>query len=156
MYIDSAEGRFWIDSTENGRTKRCVACLKEKDVEDFPHKKGTITGNLKTCRTCLDELKAQIKGPIKEQKTRYSRRSYAKKFVDKFKSMFPCADCKKKYSSICMDFDHVRGKVANISTLVNVGASMASLREEIKKCELVCSNCHRVRTRDRNIPPSFV
>lgn len=47
-----------------------------------------------------------------------------------------------------MDFDHVDGtKVANINILRNY--STQALSEELAKCELVCSNCHRERTWQR-------
>jgi hypothetical protein len=45
-----------------------------------------------------------------------------------------------------MDFDHVRGtKQANVAELINT-LSKKRLDEEIAKCEIVCSNCHRART----------
>lgn len=57
----------------------------------------------------------------------------------------PCMDCGASYPYYVMDFDHVRGtKAFNISR--TVGQSPESLRAEIAKCDLVCSNCHRLRT----------
>lgn len=52
-----------------------------------------------------------------------------------------------------MDWDHVGPKKDNISTLRFRGASK-QIREELKNCELVCANCHRLRThlRPRNGP----
>lgn len=56
-------------------------------------------------------------------------------------------DCGGRFPPAAMDFDHVRGeKVATISFLVNQGAVLTRLREEIAKCEIVCANCHRIRT----------
>jgi hypothetical protein len=52
-----------------------------------------------------------------------------------------------------MDFDHVRGeKVAEITKIINHISSrkdLLLLKEEIAKCEVVCSNCHRLRTISR-------
>lgn len=60
----------------------------------------------------------------------------------------PCADCKNHFPYYVMDFDHVRGvKVGNVSTLALW--SIARILEEISKCEVVCSNCHRIRTHIR-------
>jgi hypothetical protein len=58
-----------------------------------------------------------------------------------------------------MDFDHVRGeKKLNLSQLRNTRLAWSRLLEELEKCELVCSNCHRIRTRlrmeGREIPRS--
>lgn len=58
----------------------------------------------------------------------------------------PCSDCGVAYSYYVMDFDHVaENKVMDVSKIVNFG-SVARLMEELAKCEVVCANCHRVRT----------
>lgn len=45
-----------------------------------------------------------------------------------------------------MDFDHVRGsKVGNVSEMLG-STSLADLLMEIAKCDVVCANCHRLRT----------
>jgi len=61
----------------------------------------------------------------------------------------PCADCGLEYPYYVMDFDHVDGdKRMIISQLINFG-SIGRLLAEIAKCEVVCANCHRVRTWER-------
>lgn len=50
-----------------------------------------------------------------------------------------------------MDFDHVRGKKhANVMELIPT-LSKKKIDEEIAKCEIVCSNCHRARTHSRKL-----
>ncbi len=63
----------------------------------------------------------------------------------------PCTDCGDTFPHEAMDFDHVRGvKVAGISDMWSWGRDKALA--EIAKCELVCANCHRVRTyTDENV-----
>lgn len=64
------------------------------------------------------------------------------------KEASPCADCGVSYPAVVMDFDHVRGtKEANVSQLVR-RASWARIEAEIAKCEVVCANCHRLRSAD--------
>lgn len=71
----------------------------------------------------------------------------ARKYVRSIKVLNPCADCGMHYHFAAMDFDHVRGeKKADISTLVTRGARIVRIKAEIDLCELVCSNCHRIRT----------
>lgn len=62
-----------------------------------------------------------------------------------------CQDCKGYFHPEAMEFDHVRGvKRDNISTLVSSGkVSVETLEAELAKCELVCANCHRVRSYNR-------
>lgn len=59
----------------------------------------------------------------------------------------PCFDCGGSFPIVCMDFDHrdpaeksftVSGKIG--------GSSLTRLLAEIAKCDVVCSNCHRIRT----------
>lgn len=59
----------------------------------------------------------------------------------------PCADCDVSYPYYVMDFDHVRGeKYGAVGTMLATGYAMATVEAEIAKCDLVCANCHRVRT----------
>lgn len=63
----------------------------------------------------------------------------------------PCTDCGGCFPACCMDFDHTGDgvKVNNVGTMVAHHHSRENIEAEIAKCELVCANCHRVRTRDR-------
>ncbi len=58
-----------------------------------------------------------------------------------------CVDCKVKYPPFVYDFDH-RDPADKLFEVGNSGATKAyaKLLEESKKCDLVCSNCHRLRT----------
>lgn len=57
----------------------------------------------------------------------------------------PCADCGVQYEHFVMEFDHVRGeKMFNVSESASHG--WQSIKEEIEKCDVVCSNCHQRRT----------
>ena len=62
----------------------------------------------------------------------------------------PCLDCGISYPPEVMEFDHVPGrggKLHNVSRLHSLRAILA----EIEKCDLVCANCHRVRTSKRRL-----
>lgn len=57
-------------------------------------------------------------------------------------------DCGNSFPSECMDFDHVRGtKLVQVSDLT--WSNETTLMTEIAKCDLVCANCHRIRTKAR-------
>lgn len=59
----------------------------------------------------------------------------------------PCAECGGTFHFAAMQFDHVRGeKRFVIGRFVQSEKSLDLLREEIAKCEVVCANCHAVRT----------
>jgi hypothetical protein len=77
----------------------------------------------------------------------YRRRN--KEFVDGLKAA-PCTDCGEKFHPCQMDFDHLtKNKDRTIAQLVRAAASLERIKAEIAKCELVCANCHRLRTFNR-------
>ena len=61
----------------------------------------------------------------------------------------PCTDCGSTFPVVAMDFDHVRGEKVSSITEMWAGYSWSEVEAEIAKCELVCANCHRVRTHQR-------
>lgn len=63
----------------------------------------------------------------------------------------PCTDCKQTFPPHVMEFDHLdpKTKVASVSHMVKTGAPLEAVLLEIAKCELCCSNCHRIRTYNR-------
>jgi len=54
------------------------------------------------------------------------------------------------YPWFMLDFDHIKGeKLFNLSEAVVDKTSMDKLICEMLKCEVVCANCHRIRTFSR-------
>ncbi len=75
---------------------------------------------------------------------RASVRAARRAWMDQLKSG-PCVDCKNTYPPCVMDFDHVRGeKFKNLAAMPGYPEDI--ILEEIAKCDLICSNCHRIRT----------
>jgi hypothetical protein len=81
-----------------------------------------------------------------------NRRKGLAKFVLELKQK-PCYDCGVQYPHYVMDFDHTgkKEKLDSIARLARNGFSQKKILEEIEKCDLVCSNCHRERTHKRLI-----
>jgi hypothetical protein len=79
----------------------------------------------------------------------YQKNHYDRRMVEyqRLKSK-PCRDCKKKFHPVCMDWDHRprTKKLADVSRLVIARCSWKRVLAEIRKCDLVCANCHRLRT----------
>lgn len=62
----------------------------------------------------------------------------------------PCADCQGRFPVVCMDFDHVHGgKLMDVSRMILHDYPMAKILAEIELCDLVCANCHRIRSQRR-------
>lgn len=63
----------------------------------------------------------------------------------------PCTDCGNSFPTCCMDFDHRLGTVKsyNVASMFAHHYNKELILKELDKCDLVCANCHRIRTRDR-------
>ncbi len=75
------------------------------------------------------------------------------------KKNVPCCDCGGKFPPCCMDFHHVEerdqllknrygtGKVRNGKSILSEMKtwSIGRIDEELKKCVVLCANCHRIR-----------
>lgn len=64
----------------------------------------------------------------------------------------PCRDCGIKYPAYVMDFDHRDPtlKVDNLSKMWQTH-SLKEIQEEIRKCDIICANCHRERTHGNSL-----
>lgn len=66
--------------------------------------------------------------------------------IAEYKLAQGCADCGYRAASEALDLDHVRGeKLFTPATLPQ--KPWAVIHEELAKCEVVCANCHRIRSR---------
>ena len=84
-----------------------------------------------------------------KQKKANERAKLVKVFLAQYKVERGCVDCGYNKHHSALEFDHIKGK-----KLLNVcfAKSIAQAKKEIAKCEVVCSNCHRVRTYNRILP----
>jgi hypothetical protein len=139
--------------------QECTKCKKAKEDSCFYQRKtGQRNGERYT--HCIECLKLRGKEYYANNRDRQSslsnlrRRAYRidrKDYVAKLKDK-PCADCGKKYPHYVMDFDHLKGSIkrGNISELINRNfLSYEQILVEVAKCDIVCANCHRIRTFSR-------
>lgn len=77
-------------------------------------------------------------------------RDRRREWFDDLKEGIPCVDCGGTFPPCVMDYHHIDEgqKVESLGRALS-NWSKARLLEEIKKCELVCSNCHRIRHNKR-------
>lgn len=133
--------------------KRCGTCGLTKPLEEFPYDNRASGRRRAACASCA---RAYQRGWYAENRAGHGRRTKARRdvwraklarLVDDAKSV-PCVDCGERYPSYVMDFDHVHGdKFANIAHLKT--GSLERLIGEMGKCDIVCANCHRLRTMTR-------
>lgn len=145
--------------------KHCSRCDRDKLLDEFYNNKRYSDGKDNWCAECRksygkdyrqtnpdkvtqwQETRAQSWSPEDDRKYRVLRIAEIRAWLDEMREATPCADCGQKFPAVCMDFDHVRGvKSHTIAKMVGDGYTKAAILEELEKCELVCSNCHRIRT----------
>ena len=97
------------------------------------------------CRPCLDRMKAKSRASwAKVKLTKADRRTYLIELKGG-----KCVDCGYNEHPAAFEFDHLKDKAYAISNMLNNCYKWETILQEVEKCELVCANCHRVRTHNR-------
>jgi ATP-dependent Lon protease len=99
------------------------------------------------------QKEAQKKSYFKNiDKNRIKNKTYREKvreYVRVQKESNPCVDCGVAYPYYVMEYDHIEdNKIRTVAKITSSG-SMDQVIKEIAKCELICSNCHKIRTWER-------
>ena len=130
-------------------TLHCSRCRQFLPADAFPREGPKKAGRPNAwCKRCHSQYNRNYfkahPGLYARRKRERARRLAA--FIRNLKEGRPCADCGASYPYFVMDFDHVGAKRFAISKAPTHALSVKRLLEEIDRCELVCANCHRVRT----------
>jgi len=135
--------------------KKCSTCNKTKPLIEFNKSSAKHDGLQVICRPCGNAYSKQhylknIKARRKQISARRKRvREENRVKLCEYFSNHECKDCGES-DILVLEFDHLRDKKANICDLLHYGYSWESILQEIAKCEVVCSNCHRRRTYRRS------
>ena len=119
-------------------TRECHRCHVERPLDMFYLDTESRGRGRRPCRICIREKNA---ANYAEQRAH----------VAAIKLASGCVDCgiKSEWPQI-YDFDHRPGetKGATIALLIRT-STIAAIDAEIAKCDIVCANCHRIRTAQR-------
>lgn len=131
--------------------KECPRCGKRLPLSDF----GVRTNGKPQhwCRRCHSAYQRDYYQRYKDyyialQNERVKRNRNG---IRKAKRV-PRADCGKRYPHYVMDFDHRPGEKKSFNLAIAAGQTRLSwekIAAEIAKCDVVCANCHRIRTHRR-------
>jgi hypothetical protein len=133
--------------------KRCGRCAELKPLEEFAWRRKAKGQRQTYCRACqaaynhdhyLANKQLYVERAVaRKEKLRVERTTF---LLDYFAS-HPCTDCGEN-DPLVLEFDHLGGKLFDIGNELPYRA-WDSILAEIEKCEVVCSNCHRRRTKRR-------
>lgn len=131
--------------------KTCCKCKQSLPLNSFNKNRARRDGLAGMCRECWKfyyKNDYYLRGNEKTRLSEKSKREKAEKrqLISSSKDI-ECMDCGVKYPSYVMDFDH--RNPAQKSFTIGAAVSKYSAEQiklEIQKCDVVCANCHRIRT----------
>lgn len=132
--------------------KECNDCGLSKPVEDFnwrSKQKGTKQPYCRDCQRKRNRQDYRENSSRWEKNNRRYKTSVRQYVYDTLKNS-ECIECGETRIA-CLEFDHRdrADKTLSISKAVTQGWSIKRLEEEIKKCDIRCSNCHSIRTAEQ-------
>jgi protein-arginine kinase activator protein McsA len=115
--------------------KTCASCETEKEATDFHKSSNRKDGLYPYCKECTRE-KAEV-----------FRKNYTKPFFD-YKIEKGCEVCGYNEHPAALQFDHLdpSQKHEAVATMMSKRRPPELVWEEIKKCRVLCANCHMVHT----------
>jgi len=118
-----------------------------KSADEF-HRRGR--GLQAWCKPCRRAYDAAYHRRTRTRRIEQKKRHHAllTEWMREMKAGRPCAECGGLFPVVAMQWDHRPGeeKVGDVSDLIRKTHSKKRILVEIAKCDLVCANCHAVRT----------
>lgn len=125
----------------------CAMCLQWKTAAEFHNSKTGQFSYCRECRRAYDRRYYAERGRAKRLARQRARIDAARAWMAELKHGIPCTDCGGMFPIFVMHWDHLPqfAKTGAISAMV-ASRTREVVLEELKKCELVCANCHVLRT----------
>ena len=129
-------------------TRTCTKCGLEKDIEEFPLRNQFTQRRQSYCKDCRSDLgkawyennKDYQKANAKKHSTEY--RDAMREYLWNYLLTHPCESCGET-DPVVLEFHHTGEKAMAIAQMVTKVTSISRLEEELKKTQVLCSNCHR-------------
>ena len=134
--------------------KVCSRCKMLKDSAEFNKQSEKSDGLQSHCKQCSrayykNYYNSSDRERIRLREKRKRELKEKREFLRDAKAR-PCTDCGQQYPYFVMDFDHIANKSFTISQSLPL-YSLKRLKDEVAKCEVVCANCHRMRTHEHRL-----
>ena len=116
--------------------KTCKKCNVEKSTDQFWAKTGAKDGLNRLCKECAKKINNNHYHNNKEQY--FDKR----KWFFELKKNLKCEKCGFSHPA-ALDFHHIDPSQKDFGISLNRN-NKEKVLEEIKKCKVLCSNCHRI------------
>jgi len=124
--------------------KTCNVCREIKHEDEFLFRNKKNGTKHSSCSICYKEIRKRSYNKNKKYYINKSKR-YLKEirlWFAELKSTLKCEKCGFSHPA-ALDFHHIDEKESDVSMLIN-SCSKKRILDEIKKCIVLCSNCHRI------------
>lgn len=134
--------------------KTCAACGESKPEEEFYFQVKTTGKRHSKCKACKSAAaKARWASGSETQSNYASKARRVARAHDYIWNLFKeskCFDCGER-NPIVFEFDHLdpETKFADIAKMISSNYGLEAIKREIAKCDIVCANCHKIRTSTR-------
>jgi hypothetical protein len=124
----------------------CPTCETDKNPDDFAYRNKAKNIRQRECRVCFADTRKKSYHKNKQyyidKNNRIRKRNV--EWYRNYKSTLSCIKCGEDHPA-CLDFHHrdSNEKESEISLMVNDSVSIDTIKSEIEKCDVLCSNCHR-------------
>ena len=135
-------------------SKTCTKCGETKALELFGKQSNGPQGRASWCKACKSAQVASRyanDAGYRESQKAYSRRRHADnaRRLSDYKMERGCADCGFNAHPAALEFDHLPEYTKSFTISSKTSYDWGRLQSEIDKCEVVCANCHAIRTAER-------
>lgn len=124
----------------------CYKCKQDKPEDCFAWKNKEKGIRTQECKQCKNDLNRKFYNKNKQREIErvQIRRDILIKWIIELKSSLKCEVCGETFI-YCLEFHHpdFKAKEMNISNMAHRGWSKERILKEIKKCIVLCANCHR-------------
>jgi hypothetical protein len=124
--------------------KTCATCKEEKPLSDYRRDSKRKEGVQSSCKPCMRQYhkNAYTTKYGEAAKIRTKQRFLkAKQWIDEYKASRSCEVCSES-ELVCLDLHHKDPKEKEFHISGNQNRSLTKIQEEVKKCMVVCRNCH--------------
>jgi 5-methylcytosine-specific restriction endonuclease McrA len=127
------------------KAKRCSRCGQIKPIFSFWKNRSRRDGVQQYCVPCWSAVRA----PYRERHLQWRRDRHfeARRKITLILLEHGCAVCGIRDPDV-LDFHHIKPKLRPVSQMHEY--AWKTILKEIAKCQILCSNCHRRRTKRDN------